>query len=128
MVARIALGLVALVVAAWFALGTVQVRDTNRAAAIVAQGSRLSPAQVDRAHALLSSAATLNPDSGVDLLRSEVAYLRGQRGQATQILERVVGREPMNADAWLLLARAAYPNPAIIHRALRHIARLDPRR
>lgn len=127
MVARITVTLLGLLVAAWFALSTVQVHDTNRAAAIVAGTPRLSATQAGRAEALLTRAATLNPDRAVDLLRAEVAYARGRRSRATRILEKLVAREPMNIGAWILLARAAFPNPTIIHRAVRNIARLDPR-
>lgn len=127
MVARIGLALLALLVAAWFGLAAVQVRDTNRAADILSGARTLSAEQARRVDSLLSSASSLNPDRTVDLLRAEVDYARGRRSRATRILENLVRREPMNIDAWIMLARTGFPHPGIVNRAVQHIARLDPK-
>jgi len=114
-------------VCAWFAVGIRQARDINRAAAIVSAATSLTPREASAANSLLKAAGTLNPDSQVDMVRAEVAMLEHRSSSATRIVESIVRREPMNAEAWVLLARAAYPNAALLHRALRHIALLDPK-
>lgn len=124
---RIALVSCALVACAWFALGARQAVDTSRASAIVGGSGSLTAGQATRARSLLSAAGTLNPDSTVDLLRGEVAYLRGRRSDATGIFRDLVRREPMNIEGWVWLARAAFPNPVLINRAVQSIARLDPK-
>ena len=57
-----------------------------------------------------------------DLLHS------GRAGKAATLLAPVVGEEPGNVDAWLLLARAqlALRRPAAALDAARHALRLDP--
>lgn len=116
----------ALVSCAWFGLGVHQARDTGRASDLLSGRSSLTRAQAAQVSSLLRSAGTLNPDSQVDLLRSELLLVSHQRGRAVRTLEDVVRREPMNAEAWVLLARAAFPDAALLHRAVRHISALDP--
>jgi predicted Zn-dependent protease len=123
---RVAGIVLALVACAWFGLSVHQARDTARAGDLLSGRTSLSAAQARQARSLLDGAATLNPDSEVDLLRSELELVGHDRRSAVRTLEQVVRREPMNAEAWLLLARAAFPDAALLHRAVRHIARLDP--
>lgn len=121
----------ALIACAWFALAARQAIDTSRASAIVTGASGLTPEQAARADALLNAAATLNPDSALDQLRGEAAALSNRPREAKRILERLVGREPLNLEAWVWLARAELSNRvanrALLGRALRHIAQLDPK-
>lgn len=102
-----ALVAVAVVTAAWFALGVRQATDTASATAIVSHGSAISASQARHGAALLDAAGVLNPDSTVDVLRAQLDLYRGQRLPARSILERVVANEPENAVAWEWLARAS---------------------
>ncbi len=116
-----------MIVCAWFALAVRQAHDTNRASEIISGASALSGRAAAQASSLLRAAGTLNPDSEVDLLRTELALLEHRRSRALRIVEGVVRREPMNVEAWLLFARAGYPNRALLKRAIRNIALLDPK-
>lgn len=95
---------VGLVICAWFALGTRQAHDTTRATAILSSGPPLSRSQVSEVSALLHSAALLNPDTTVTMLRAQLASELDRRQQASRLLLRVVHEEPMNAPAWEQLA------------------------
>lgn len=119
--------LTSLAACAWFAVGIRQAHDVDRVTTVVSglQGQkRLTVAQADRADSLLDSAAVLNPDRTVQVLRARVALLSGHRSLAKQILLRVVAAEPDNIDAWYGLATSA-SDSATVNRALAQIARLD---
>jgi predicted Zn-dependent protease len=125
--ARASLLAFAVIVCAWFVLSARQASETARASALVNTSAQLSSAQAARARSLLGSAGTLNPDLTVDVLRGQLAYDESHNRQATQILESVTRREPMNLDAWVLLAQATQQdNRAIFARALVVITRLEP--
>lgn len=118
--------LVALAACAWFAIGIRQAHDAARASAIVPSSPPLSATLANRALSSLHAASFLNPDTQVDLLRAQVAIDRGERTQAESIVLGVVRKEPMNAQAWFLLA--TFPtNRATTDRALAEVARLVPR-
>jgi hypothetical protein len=122
---RVAILAVALVACAWFALGARQARDIAHATAIVSSGSPLTTSQASHADSLLSDAGTLNPDSQVDLLRAQVAFAAGKRGQAFGITRRVTAREPQNLLAWLWFERAA-PNLKTFYVGAYHLLILAP--
>jgi predicted Zn-dependent protease len=103
---RATLVLAASAVAAWFGLGWVQARDTGRVSNLVTQTS-ITAGQARQARSLLSTAATLNPDRTVDIMRAMVDARRGEFGRAVAILEPVVKAEPLNVEAWARLAYAA---------------------
>lgn len=105
--ARIGVLALALVAAAWFAIGVRQARDTSRAASIVSGGAHISASEAHRASDLLSAAAFLNPNRQIDVLRAQVALSRGNEPAARAILKRVVRAEPQYLDAWIWLARAS---------------------
>lgn len=107
---RVVLVAVAVVVAAWFALGVRQAVNTTRATALIAGQGRLTPAQARHARSLLNSAATLNPDRTVSLLRGELALAENHNASAQRILLALVHSEPQNLDAWVQLAYAAARN------------------
>lgn len=122
--------LLALVVAAWFALGIRQTRDTAQATAIIASAASAngpSAAQAAHVRSLLRAAGTLNPDKQLDVLRGQLALLRNDNRGATRILEGVVAQEPLNVAAWVYLARAAFSvNRHEFGIAAQRIAQLDP--
>jgi predicted Zn-dependent protease len=126
-VVRIVLVVVALVVAAWFALGVREAHELNTVTSLLAAQPRLTAAQAAHADGLLSSAGTLNPDRREELLRGEVALAAGNEAVAQRIILRVAREEPDNIDAWAQLARAAGSNHRLVLLAYDNIARLSPR-
>ena len=75
---------------------------------------------------LLRSAGTLNPDLTVDTLRGQLALDENRDRRAAQIFAYVTRREPMNLDAWVLLAQATQQNDRqTFARAIRVIGKLD---
>jgi predicted Zn-dependent protease len=126
---RVGLLVVAVVVAAWFAVGVRQARDTDRATALVAANSPLSPKAARQAQSLLRAAGTLNPDLTIDILRGELAVNQRHDAQAERILESVTGREPLNLAAWTQLAFAAAQvgDRRTLVRAARNISALYPK-
>jgi hypothetical protein len=97
----------ALIVAAWFYVGTRQTADLASANAIVNAGDHLSAADARHAQSLLHSAAFLNPDRTIDLDRSRIAIKTGHRRRAYRLAISVTNAEPMNATAWQYVAAAA---------------------
>jgi predicted Zn-dependent protease len=128
-IARAAAALLALVVCAWFAIGIRQSVDTNRATALVGGGTRLSAPQVRRARSLLSSAASLNPDLTIELLRGQLALDQGRKAAAERAIASVTRREPLNLSAWtqLLYAAGAARDTRTVVLAGRHINLLYPK-
>jgi hypothetical protein len=122
---RAATVLVAIIFAGWFGLSTWQAHNVNAVEAILANANGPSPAQARHASALLSSAATLNPDREVDLLRGELAFSLGDRQRATQIFLNVARTEPSNLEAWYGAANATTV-PRTLRMVLLHIKALDP--
>ncbi len=104
---RIALALVAVLIAAWFGLGWYQAKNTGKAGALVAGAHRLTARQAEDARSTLDSAATLNPDRAVDVLRGELAVDQGNYPGAIRILRSVTASEPLNLTAWIELGIAA---------------------
>jgi len=122
-----AVGIVAAVlVCAWFALGIRQARDANRASDIITATSPPSPAEARLARSLLRSAGQLNPDRGVDLLRSQLALREGDAAQARAIALNVGRAEPEDLDAWLAYGEASTHDRAAFVVALAYLNRLAP--
>lgn len=123
---RASLLALALIACAWFVLGARQARDTARASALVNGSSQLSAADEAHVRSLLRSAGTLNPDLTVDTLRGQLALDENRDRRAAQIFASVTRREPMNLDAWVLLAQATQQNDRqTFARAIRVIGKLD---
>jgi len=72
---------------------------------------------------LLQGAKLINPDRQVDILRAQLDDERGAKTQAEQILRHVVADEPMNLQAWDLLAISA-TNGATLRVAYAKLAQL----
>jgi hypothetical protein len=124
--ARGALSVLALLAAAWFAIGVLQARETSRASAIVSASPQLSPAQARRASDLVHSAGVLNPDRQLDVLRARVDLARRNAPAARTILKRVVADEPFNLGAWVWLARASVGDLKDFYAAAFRIRQLVP--
>ena len=116
----------ALVACAWFATGIRQAHDSDAANAIISSPGSLTAAEAAHATALLNAAGQLNPDTAVDLLRSQLALRQGDVARARQLALSVLRREPMNARAWIALGRAAAGNKAILLLAFGRLYRLAP--
>lgn len=126
MFARIGSAALALAICAWFALAIHTQHEFERGQAILAASPRLTTAQLARADAALDAARTLNPDSGVELALGEAALHAGRTLAARRIVESVTRSEPLNVQAWLLLAEAAYGTRQPLAGTLVQLGRLDP--
>jgi hypothetical protein len=126
-VRQLALLTVSLILCAWFALGIRQASRTEQARAIVTHQPLPDRGRLREAGALLRDAGLLNPDAEVDVLRAGLALdLHDIRG-AERILSAVVGREPMNIEAWASLALVAQQvDPPVHRRAAAQVRRLAP--
>jgi predicted Zn-dependent protease len=127
-VARVSLVALAVCACAWFGLGAVQSHATDEATSIVLGAKALTQAQGAHARSLLDTAATLNPDHGIDLLRAQLAVDEGRWPAAIGILHRALAAEPMNLQGWLALAHAALGHDQhVVKQTLSHLAALDPK-
>jgi hypothetical protein len=112
---------------AWFVLGTVQAHDENVATALIDNTGTPSPALTHRILSLLDTAGTLNPDRDIALLRSQAQTRAGRDAAAVRTARAVTRAEPLNIDAWTVLAFAAQPiDPAQARLARAHQASLAP--
>jgi hypothetical protein len=109
-VLRLGAVVAALVVVGWFALGIRQANGISQATGLVTGASHLTAVQAARARSALDTAATLNPDRTVDILRGQLALDRGRSAEAQRILLAVTREEPQNLTAWIQLAYAAARN------------------
>ncbi|HUE26442.1 MAG TPA: hypothetical protein VMP89_06680, partial [Solirubrobacteraceae bacterium] len=74
----VALTVVALAVCAWFVIGVRQAQDLAAATSVVQVGGAAGPARLAAAAADLHSAAFLDPDQEVNILRGRLAIARGE--------------------------------------------------
>jgi len=123
---RIGLAVLALVPAAWFALGVRQSAAQSRAETIIDSASRLSAPRAREATDLLNEAGTLNPDRQIELDRSKLLLERGQPAAARRDAQAVIRVEPQNILAWLALAYASGDDVPVLAGALHHVAELSP--
>jgi hypothetical protein len=116
----------ALIVTAWFVVGVRQAHDLSSAQSLVSRSAHVSSSTAAHVRSLLSSAAFLNPDTEVNVLRGRLALLQHDHARALDIFEGVVREEPLNLTAWVATAQAALN---FDHRELvvaaRNIGRLD---
>ncbi len=116
----------ALLVAAWFALGGYQAHELDQVTNLVNARPRLTAAQTRSALSQLRSAALLNPNREVLLLRARVYGHSGEPAKARRIAESAVAAEPRNVEAWYVLATVAHGRR--LTSALHHVAVLAPSR
>jgi hypothetical protein len=119
---------VAVVACAWFALGVRQAHDTDAATSLITAGGSGALRAGAAAHAasLLDAAGQLNPDRGVDLLRSQLAVRQGHPARGRALALAVTRAEPQNIQAWIAYGRASPDDPAGFGEALRHLNELAP--
>ena len=123
---RVVVLVLAVVAAAWYVLGIRQAQGVNRASSIVSSAGRLDPPRARHASQELRSAAFLNPDRQVAVLRAQLRYDQGDLAGARAILKRVVLSEPDNLQAWILLARASVGDLKDFYAAAYRIRQLVP--
>jgi predicted Zn-dependent protease len=122
---RLLIAALAVVVCAWFALGVRQAHDLAQATRIIAAGN-LDPVHARQASGLLDGAATLDPDSTVEIMRGYLHLEQGDLPGARKVLLPVVHDEPQNIAAWLALARASLGDLKVGEAAYSALARLRP--
>jgi hypothetical protein len=123
---NVALVILALAGCAWFAIGIRQAQGVARATGTIEAGGAAGPDGLAAAASDLRSAAFLNPDQGVNILRGRLAILRGDGRQAREILAAVTRSEPMNLEAWIWFTGANLGNPREARLGTARLAELDP--
>jgi predicted Zn-dependent protease len=120
-IARVLVGVLAVVVIAWFAVLEVDQRNQSVGLDQAAHGKVASGLR----H--LERAQKLNPDPQLELLTAFVRYGGGAPGRAQRDIEAILRREPDNILGWQYLARVARGrDPQAEFRAQAAIRRLDP--
>jgi predicted Zn-dependent protease len=126
-VARVAVGLAALVVVAW--LGAMERDARLQARGVAAAESPHVEGNLARAADDLRAARFLNPDTAPDVGRAAVYNAGGRWREAIALLADVLRREPDNIEAWgVLFLVARDRDPAAAARAVSARRRLDPLR
>ena len=128
MAARIGIGLVALVVLAWLAVGLRNARlEADGADAVGRSPSTASPARLADARDAYSRARKLNADSTPEVREAGLANFDGRPREAVRLLRDVVRREPENFDAWFLMASvSARIDPSLAADAEERARALNP--
>jgi hypothetical protein len=108
----------------WFAIGVRQAHEVTVATNIVATSH--AARSLSHASAELNSAAFLNPDQNVYVLRGRIAIARGQFAHARQILRQVTKQEPLNLTAWIWFTGASLGDKQAGALGSGQIAKLDP--
>jgi hypothetical protein len=123
---RILATVAALAVCVWFAIGIRQAIDTDHASAIISSSAPLTEARVTQARSLLSTAAQLNPDRQVDLLRAQLDIRLGEDAKARALALSVASAEPQNSAAWLELSHASPGDDATLQLSYERLYGLVP--
>ena len=104
---RIFVAVVALAVAAGFAVAFTAARAEDRLNDLQFRPPQLSAADLRRADQLERDAARLTPGVRRLILLSSVQLRGGDADRALQLASDAARQEPENAEAWLAVARAA---------------------
>jgi hypothetical protein len=125
--ARVAVGLMALAVIGWL---VVMERDSRLYERGVAAGGSLDdPGTIARAEDDLRAARFLNPDRTPDVARALILFATGRQAGAQALIEDVLRDEPDNLSAWSALWYAnAGKDADVEERVLEEVRRLDPLR
>jgi hypothetical protein len=102
-VARMLLGITALLACIWFGIGVRATHDESVVSALLADHSTLSQSQATGAEARLADAGFLNPDESVSTLRAIVQTRAGHVRAAIATALGVVRAHPQDISAWLVL-------------------------
>ena len=121
------LGAVAAVV--WLGAGLDSARLEARGSEIAGRlPETRDPADIDRASRLFARSRRFNPDTRPILLEAGLQlFAEARRPRAARLAEQVIAREPDNAAAWQILARALEPTDLSRAReARRRVRELSP--
>lgn len=131
MLARVAMAVAALAVAAFMALEIAPARHLARARQLVAkaQAGRLSPAARERLVRQLDDAASLRPGSDALQYAAGFELLAGHRQAALRYARRGARREPRNTSALIVYgyAQARAGDVPGAERTFERVQRLNPR-
>ncbi len=117
----------AMLACAWLVIGISQAHDTTQAQAILSASRSLEATQGGHVGALLDSAAVLNPDEQVQVLRGRVALARGDKNLALPILLAVAQPALRSREPWLWPAQADIGrNPALFSQEPKTVFAIDP--
>jgi hypothetical protein len=124
---RLAIVVLAALAVAWLGTGIAANRAQGDLAELVIHADRPRPAELRRGAALADRAERFTPDQRPALLLATLHLKAGDDAGAERVLAGVVRREPENAEAWLLLSRAAARrDPALAARARQRVRELAP--
>ena len=122
MIERAAVAIVALACAAWMVVAHTATRAEDRL-----RHATLAEPDVPRAERLADTAGRLTPGVRRMILLGEVKLRAGDARGAVALGNHAVAQEPGNAEAWLLLVRAApTSDPALARRAAARVRALVP--
>jgi len=125
--ARAILIAVALAAIGWLGVLYRDVQVGQAAADTIVGAPRISDAELDRQMSRLDDATLLNPSRSWDTLRATFLVLHDRPHQALRAANAVAGAEPDNAEAWLIVGRAAEQvDPPRARRAVAELRRLNP--
>jgi Flp pilus assembly protein TadD len=126
-VLRAAIVVLAVAVIAWCVDGIAATRAQDRLGALVASSAHPGPAALRRADGLAARAQRRSFDRRALLLAATLRLKAGDAAGAERVLKRAVADEPVNGEAWQLLADAAQGrDPALARRALARVRQLAP--
>ena len=124
---RIAVAVIALAVAACFAVALSAARAEDRLADLQFRPPQLAPADLRRANGLERDAGRFTPGERRVLVLANVRLRGGDAKGALALARGAARREPENAEAWLAVARAAREaDPALAKTALQRLRELVP--
>jgi len=124
---RAATVLLAAAAIAWHAAGLDAARAREQLVDLVFATERPSEADYRRAARLGDRARRLTPGERIPQVEATLRLKGGDGAGAVRLLEPAVRREPENAEAWALLARAAAgADPALAARADQRVRALVP--
>jgi hypothetical protein len=125
---RVLAVVVAVLIAADFAIGIRQAISVNALTALLGTGHALTPAQQRSAASNLSSAAFAYPGQDAQVLSAQVAMREHHYVHAKSIAESINRAEPDNLQGWVVLAAAGLliPDRAAALQAKREEILLDP--
>jgi hypothetical protein len=127
MLARAILVAVALAAIGWLGVLYRDIQLGQAAADTVVRSPQLSNAELDHQLSRLDDATLLNPSRGWDVLRGTFLLLHDRPRQALQAANEVADAEPDNAEAWLVVSRAAQKvDPPRARYAIAQLRRLNP--
>ena len=118
---------VALVVAAWFAVGVRQAASVDAAQAEIGKLPDPTPDRLQRIERRLDRAEWLDVGQAVEIVRARAVLQQLDLPRGRRLLLRVLAAEPENVEAWALLSFATLDDAPRLHeRALAALRRLSP--